>query len=281
VELQAGSANSGDFVDYFYHQRQMDASNGLQDLAITLILVGGSTLVAGYFISRFIADRAIKPVSEAYEKQKQFIANASHELKTPIAVIDSNIEAEISGKKQPSKWLSNIQSETGRMDKLVSELLMLSKLDARENLLTISKFDASEVVEKIVGTVEPLIKEKSIKLSQNNEKPLMIESDKDKIHQVMTILIDNAIKYTKDGGKIEISTTSNKKHVEFMVKNSHKAIPVEDITRLFDRFYQADSSHNNAGHGLGLAIAKAVTDSIGATIEVSQSKGFVSFTLTV
>jgi len=126
-----------------------------------------------------------------------------------------------------------------------------------------------------------LMKEKSIKFSQDNDKDLMIESDKDKVHQVMTILIDNAIKYTKDGGKIEISTKPAKKHVEFTIKNSHKAIPVEDIERLFDRFYQADSSHNSAGHGLGLAIAKAVADSIDAEIEVSQSKGFVSFTLTV
>jgi len=268
-----------EFNTYVDQQRQDDDARTLRSLAVTLILTGAATLTAGYFVSRYLADRAIEPVRQSYDRQKQFVVDASHELKTPLSVIDANIEAEMAGKKNPSKWLRNIQDETARMSGLVTDMLTLAKLDIVDESAKFVQFDASEIINQTIESIELLLEDKSLRLNVKLEKPLQVTSDAGKLRQIMTILLDNAVKYTKPGGKIEVVARSTGSGIEIAVKNSHKPLSEEDLSKLFDRFYQADESHSDKGYGLGLSIAKAAAEKIGAWLSVEQEKNTIVFRL--
>lgn len=273
--------NGADIREFITTQRKADADKALGDLAFILILTGGATLTAGFFVSQYLARRAITPVEEAYDRQRQFIADASHELKTPLAVIDASIEAELVSKKKPSKWLGNIQEETSRMNTLVANLLSLAQLDGTLQLAEKTTFDVSELLSKALRAVEPLIEAKSLKAIEKFEVPLEALGDKDKVAQIIMILIDNAIKYTTEGGMIELTTRQDENRVEIIIANSHEPIAEEKLARLFDRFYQADESHHDKGYGLGLAIAKSAAEKSGATLSVTQAGGMIQFTLSL
>lgn len=280
ISLPPERFSGSDFRDYIEKQRQADADRTLRELAVTLILTGAVTLLVGYFISKYLADRAIQPVEEAYERQRQFVADASHELKTPLAVIDANIEAELIDKKKPSKWLQAIQDETGRMNRLITNLLLLAELDTTA---TVSRaaFDVSDVAEKIFATTRPLAQSKLLTINKVLTKPLRVLSNEDAVQQIITIFIDNAIKYTANGGTIELTTARSDKNGVISVTNPHDFIPEEKLIRLFDRFYQIDESRHREGQGLGLAIAKSIAEHIGAGLEVTQSAEQITFTLSL
>jgi len=279
--FQAQRFGEPDIREFIAAQRKADADKALRDLASVLIITGGATLAAGFFVSQYLARRAIAPVEEAYYRQRQFIADASHELKTPLAVIDANLEAELIDRKRPSKWLDNIQEETGRMNTLVTSLLALAQLDAVDQPATKTTFDISEVVSKTAKATEPLFKAKSLQTTLKLKTPLEVYSDKDKITQIIMILIDNAIKYTAEKGSVELTTRQGEGTTEVIVANSHELIPEERLSRLFDRFYQADESHYEKGYGLGLAIAKSAAEKSGARLTVTQADGMIQFTLSL
>lgn len=282
VIIQSNHLTDSDFRNYIEEQRKADADRVLRELAIILILTGFATLTAGYFVSRYLADKAIKPVEEAYESQRQFIADASHELKTPLAVIDANIEAEIIGKKAPSQWLRNIQDETGRMNHLVASLLSLARLDETSTPVTKLEFDVSKVVTKVIAINKPLMTEKSLTLSKKIEKSIMATNNEECVRQIVAILLDNAIKYTDVKGTIEVVVAPIDQRATITIKNTHTPpIPGDKLARLFDRFYQADESHTGNGQGLGLAIAKRTAENIGAKLSVNQADGMVIFTLSL
>lgn len=281
IDVRFGVADRDSIQDYLDEQRQGHVDKTLRGLAATLLVTGSITLAAAYFVSRYVADRAIRPVREAYDKQKQFVADASHELKTPLAVIDSSIDAEMTDRKRPSKWLTNIQSETSRMNQLVGNLLTLARLESTGDDIAKKKFDVSKTVQKVVSSLTTLADEKRVSISLYIEKSLNANSNVDKFRQIVTILLDNAIKYTDRGGKIEVSTLSDGRRAEVVVSNTHTPLSDDELERLFDRFYQTDKSHQEKGYGLGLSIAKAAAEQIGAGLRVSQADGRISFTLTL
>lgn len=280
VSLPPERFSGSDFRDYIEKQRQADADKTLRELTVTLILTGTATLIVGYFISKYLADRAIQPVEEAYERQRQFVADASHELKTPLAVITASLEAELIDKKKPSKWLQAIQNETGQMSQLITNLLLLAGFDA-PSAISKATFDVSEAVEKTLTVTNSLARDKALIVHTELTKPLHVISNEAAVRQIITIFIDNAIKYTASGGSIELTTTRSDKNGVVSVTNSHDFIPEEKLARLFDRFYQIDESHRQGGHGLGLAIAKSIAENIGAGLEVTQSAEKITFALTL
>lgn len=264
---------------YIDEQRREFAEASLQRLLLILLTTGAITLTMVYFISRYMADRAVGAIENAYEKQRQFIADASHELKTPIAVISTNAEAALSDDKRPSKWLKNIKHESDRMGKLVNDLLSLAKLDNKPDQITTTDFDISETITEVMDSFEPFAKKKKIAFTHHPKQPLEVHSDEDRIRQLLTILVDNAVKYTESNGEINISSTISESHAMVSVVNTYKHTSKVEIEKFFDRFYQADTSHRNEGHGLGLSIAKNLAQQLGASLEASSSKGSIEFRL--
>ncbi|QCX32913.1 GHKL domain-containing protein [Caloramator sp. E03] len=236
----------------------------LSSMIYTFILVAFIMLIVIYFISRFFANKAIKPVKEAFEKQQQFITDASHELKTPLTVINTSVDVLLSNSSDTissqSKWLYYIKSESERMAKLTNDLLYLTQMDTSNNKMFFSNFNVSEIVENVILTMEAIIFEHNISLNYTIEPNLITFGNSDQIREVVMILLDNAIKYTNNSGSINVSLKKHNNNILLTVTNTGKGIPEEDLEKIFDRFYRIDKSRsrNSGGYGLGLAIAKAI-----------------------
>lgn len=250
--------------------------NYLTTLIYTFMLVAFGMLIVIYFISRVFANKSIKPVKEAFYKQKQFIADASHELKTPLAVINTNVDVLLSNSddkiSDQSKWLNYIKSESERMAKLTNDLLYLTQVDYSEVKMIFSDFNLSDTVENVLLTMEAVVFEKDITLESDIEQSLFTHGNAEQIQQVILILIDNAIKYTNSKGRIDVSLKKSHNTAILSVSNTGEGIAEEHINRIFDRFYRTDKSRarKTGGYGLGLAIAKAIVEHHHGKISVTS-----------
>ncbi|MCH1641353.1 HAMP domain-containing histidine kinase [Paenibacillus timonensis] len=238
----------------------------LTNLIYTFSAVGVGMLIALYFASRFFANRAIAPVKEAFDKQKQFIADASHELKTPLAIINTNADVLLANPEETisrqAKWLHYIKSETERMSKLTRDLLYLTEMDDAKATVLFSRFDLSEAVESVLLTMEAVIFEKELVLNYDIEPGLTAYGNPEQIKQVVMILLDNAAKYTNPQGEIALSLKKQHNEAVLALTNTGEGIPPEHLPRIFDRFYRTDASRarKQGGYGLGLAIAKSIVE---------------------
>lgn len=238
----------------------------LSTLNYTFAVVGLVMLVILFFTSRYFANRSIRPVREAFEKQKQFIADASHELKTPLTIINTNADVLLANKEdtiaQQAKWLHYIKSETTRMTKLTNDLLYLTEMDDSRTRKVHAKFNLSEAVENSILTMEAVIFEKQVQLDYDIDPGLMVNGSPEQIKQVIMILLDNAVKYTAPKGTVTVTLKKQHHETVLAVRNTGEGIAPEHLSRIFDRFYRADSSRarKQGGHGLGLAIAKSIVD---------------------
>lgn len=217
-----------------------------RDLLVTLIISGVMIEVAVLLVSYFLAEQAIKPVREAYESQKIFIANASHEIKTPLAAISANLEAaDITG----NKWIDNIERETEKLTVLNSELLTL----ARTDLVTsrpVESTNVAKILNDVVESYKPRLGQKKITQKISISKNIVI--NRGDLEQLIGIILDNALKYSKSKIIIEADEHS------ISISNDGATISNKDLPRVFDRFYQVDKSAD--GVGLGLSIAKSLAD---------------------
>ncbi|QSF44989.1 sensor histidine kinase [Paenibacillus tianjinensis] len=238
----------------------------LTNLIYTFSLVGVVMLIILYFTSRYFANRSIKPVKEAFDKQKQFIADASHELKTPLAIINTNTDVLLANEEDTifnqSKWLHYIKSETERMAKLTNDLLYLTEMDDSRTGMVHAPFNISEAVENNILTMEAVIFEKNVALEYDIEPNLTVQGNSEQIKQVVMILLDNAVKYTGPKGEVTLSLRRQYNDVVLAVTNTGEGIAPEHLTRIFDRFYRTDTSRarKQGGYGLGLAIAKSIVE---------------------
>lgn len=253
-----------------------DSYKTLDQLLMTFLLVGIAMLAMIYLISLFFANRAIRPIKASWEKQKQFIADASHELKTPLTIIRANADALLTNQEEPvkkqRKWLDYMQQEITRMEKLVNDLLVLAKTENTSIRTCYVPFHLSEVVNDVILSMEVIIFEKGFHLTHTIENNIMVKGDAEQIKQVVCILLDNAIKYTDQNGIIEISLKKAKGRVVFSIKNSGRGISQEELPKVFDRFYRTDPSRTkeSGGYGLGLTVARSIIQQHGGEI-VAQS----------
>ena len=258
----------------------IDNENTNSVLLKTLLISTGVLLLIELLIlliSTKLTNWIIKPVQESFDKQKQFIADASHELKTPLAVIMASSEA-LESNPDEKKWLENIRSESDRMNKLICDLLELAKSESIDDRSEFAVGNLSKTVEKSVLTFEGIMFEKGIALEDNIEDNIEIEMNEYKIKQLMSILIDNAIKHSESGGKITVEL-KKEKDIVISVSNTGEGIPKGDEERIFERFYRADEARNRNEnrYGLGLAIAKNIALSHNGTISASSENGVTTF----
>lgn len=239
--------------------------SGLQKATYALVLLGVLALIVATAIGHVMAGRAIIPLKEAYEKQKQFAADASHELRTPLAVVMASAELLLADKSIQNPFLreviEDLKSEVKKMSKLVSDLLTVARSDNNALKVKIQKLDLGKLLEQNVRMMTPLAEKKNIQLIGAEFRKVTIQGDEQKIKQLILILVDNAIKYTPNGGKVFVTLEeSDEDRVIFSVQDSGIGIAKEDQEKIFERFYRVDKvrSREMGGNGLGLSIATEI-----------------------
>ena len=272
-EALENNKESGFIGDYRYKVSEdedetlvvfVDCGRKLSDiLKVTLIsfAVGGGALAAVSLLIVLFSAKIVKPITDSYEKQKRFITDAGHEIKTPIAIINADrevLEAEV-GK---SDWLDDIGTQTKRLSDLTADLIFLSKMEevGKTGFLPFSLSDAcQETAEQFYAHAEADSKEYIIDI----EKGITFNGDEKSIRRLISVITDNAFKYSPEGGRVSVNLGKDNKSINLTVKNTCSEIPSDEVLEhLFDRFYRIDKSRNSesGGHGIGLSIAKAVVD---------------------
>lgn len=248
--------------------------NIMNKLKRTTVVVGIISIiflsVGAYFISGLI----VRPLKDTFEKQKQFISDASHELKTPLTVISTNADV-LSGEIGDNKWLNYIQDQAERMNVLVNDLLSLTRLENKSNNFIQTDFNLSQAVVNTALPFECQAFETNKNFVLNIDENISVYGSEQHIKQMAGIFIDNALKYSKDGGTVRVSLTKQDGKAVFSVYNTGTGVKEEDKYRIFERFYRSDESRNRStgGYGLGLAIAKSIIDKHKFKIEVENEEG--------
>ena len=236
--------------------------SGLQKTTYALLAAGFIALGIVTAIAYYMAGRAIIPLREAYEKQRQFAADASHELRTPLAVVMSSADLLLSDPSITSPFLKQIiedvKSEVKKMTKLVSDLLMVARSDNNALKMQWKKLNLGELLNQNVRIMRPLAGKKNIVLDAEDIVDINVDADEQKLKQVILILVDNAIKYTPEGGKVVVRFDGVfEEMARFSVMDTGIGIAPEDLERVFERFFRVDKARSRelGGNGLGLSIA--------------------------
>ena len=250
------------------------------------LLISAAALLAFYLISRFLARLSLRPVETAWEQQRQFVADASHELKTPLAVILANADIMAAHPSETvesqGKWLGYIREEAQRMRSLVEDLLFLAKSDAQKLPLNLQQVRLSELVTASLLSFEPVAFEAGVTLSENIAPGVSLSGDEGQLRRLAVILLDNAVKYAGEHGEVTVTLSEAQGKAQLTVHNTGPAIPPEQLPHLFERFYRADAARDreSGGYGLGLAIAQSIAQSHGGKISVaSDPKSGTTFTV--
>lgn len=242
----------------------------------------GFSAIAGYFL----AGKTLRPIEWTMNEQKQFIADASHELKTPLTSLQTSIEVTLRNKKltlrEAKSALKDNLDDIARLTNLTKGLLTLTSYQQNEDNVHFTTVDVGEVVNNVKDKLNPIAKNKRIKI-EVEETHAVMKADRDSLEKLFTILVDNAIKYSEKDGRINITLTTKGKHIVIKVKDNGIGIAKEEIPEIFNRFYQTDPARSgHDGFGLGLAIAKQIVDLHKGKISVISKIGKGStFTVTL
>jgi signal transduction histidine kinase len=260
-----------------------DLSNDISTmihLVVNCLVVGIGSLIAFFLISLYLANWALKPVAKSWESQRQFIADASHELKTPLTVILANTDI-LSAHRNDTievqyKWVEYIKAEATHMSGLVNDLLFLAKSDASKENAIVSEVNLSDLMWNCYLPFESIAFEQGKSLDADIESSIMIQGDAGKLKQLIMILLDNACKYTEINGSIIVRLYKKleKDKVYLSVNNTGVEIAPENLSHLFERFFCVEESRSRekGGYGLGLSIAKTITEIHHGKISVTSSK---------
>lgn len=274
-EVLEGSANRGYEDNYRFRRVALtdgtymlifvDAHNGLntsQTFLINSILVAVVSLAVLFFVLLLLSRRAVQPFIENVERQKRFITDAAHELRTPLAIISSDNDV-IEMTTEKTEWTESIRSQIHRMDNLIKDLIFMSKMEETQDKPTLSQVNLSRIVGEKVSDRRVSYEQKQIKIQPDIQSGVSCKGDEKNLGRVIEILLDNAVKYVNEGGVITLSLTSEGKKIHFFIENTCDEMPGGDLRRLFDRFYRADEARTHqtgakGGYGIGLSMADAI-----------------------
>lgn len=256
----------------------LDASSDLAamaELIVSSLFVGALALLAFFFVSLLLANFALKPVEAAWNRQKQFIADASHELKTPLTVILANQKILLSHPERSVRdelqWIENTQSEGDRMKALIDDLLFLAKSDGGDSKETLGEVNLSEIAQGCILSFASLAFESGVTLNDRLEQNVTLAGSEPKLRRLCGILLDNALKYANAHGVVDVELRAEGANALLSVHNTGTPIPEEELPHLFERFYRVDRARSTGGYGLGLSIAQSIVDAQGGKISVEST----------
>lgn len=254
--------------------------NGLQKATYSLAALAVLALAVAAGVGHFLAGKAIVPLIEAYEKQRQFAADASHELRTPLSVVMASADLLENDPSITSPFLkqviADVRDEVKKMTKLVSDLLFVARSDNQALKVKRSKVDLAAAADQTIRLMQPLADKKKISLLREGEESLVAKLDEQKMKQLLLILVDNAVKYTPEGGKVTVrilAPAAGKIRIE--AEDTGIGISKEDKEKIFDRFFRVDKARSRemGGNGLGLAIAQEIVNLHDGRINVESELG--------
>lgn len=244
------------------------------------LIFGGIALIAFYFLSVFLARKIVEPLEKSYKKQKQFISDAGHELKTPVSVVSANAEL-LSREIGENQWLNNILYENERMGMLVGQLLELARTESVTPQM--EHIDFSRLTQGEALPFESVAFEKGLRLICDAENDITVEGNSSQLKQLVSILLDNGIRHSINGDTVNLRLTKEHGYAVLSVINKGEEIPEEHRKQIFERFYRVDEARNGEDkhYGLGLAIAKSITEAHKGHIEVLCYNSLVEFKVTL
>lgn len=257
-------------------------SNDDTFLAKVRSLIGNSVaicavgIILSVWISSLVSRRLVKPIQEMLDEQHDFISDVSHELKTPLAVINANAEA-LESESGENKWVGSIKSESLRMSGLINELLAASRLEKSDSQNTFTRIDLSSIVNETVMTFDAMAFERGVIIDTNIHDGVFVEGNSEKLHRLAGILLDNAVKYVNKNGRITVDLYTRFANTVLEVANTGSYIEKDQAKKIFERFYRIDESRTTEGkyksYGLGLSIARTIVEEHGGNISVTSKRG--------
>ena len=269
----------------------LDRTDELSTLRrLLFILLGIFVLALGviFLLSILLSKWAVIPIEDAWNRQRVFFSNASHELKTPLTVINANLDVITSNPDdtiaKQGKWFGYIRCEAEKMSRLINEMLYLSREERTDNPPVMAELDLSEAAEGVCLAMEALAFERGKVISSDIESGIRVKGDREGLVRMINILIDNAVNHSSEHSDIIVSLKKSRKNkVRLTVSNKGTPIPPEELERIFDRYYRTDASRSSCsgGFGLGLAIAKAIAEKHGGSITAESDENRTAFTVTL
>ena len=262
-------------------------TSGWKQLALSLSIAGLGIVIAFAVIGYFLSNWALRPVKEAWESQRQFVADASHELKTPLTVMLANnsilLKHPDSTIASQSQWIESSEVEAVRMQGLINEMLELAQVESRAGAVR-ERMDFSDLVDGIGLQFESVAFERGCELECRIQEGIEVEGDENRLSKAVSTLVENALKYVDAGGRVDVELTRAGKNAQLAITNTGSVINEEDLPHIFDRFYRTDKARTSGagGFGLGLAIAREIAREHGGDIACkSDAASGTTFTMTI
>ena len=293
--MAESALESGSGTGYYgtYRWRVVESSGGITviflDCEENFTFRRATTMIAGTLCVLFpllitlifglFSKRAMKPFEENARRQRQFITDASHELKTPLAIISANAEV-LEYKAGQNEWIDNITGQTGHMAELIDDLLTLAKMDEYEGDPDLTEVNLTDLVQRKAADFAEVFRRKEVSVQTEITGEILLTANAKQLSMLLSILIENAAKYVTDGGKVRMTLYVSGKYAFFEIENTAMLEGGQDLEKLFDRFYRPDSSRNSktGGQGIGLSTARKIAELHGGSLTARRTEGGICFT---
>lgn len=271
----------GEYVGVIYTGMDLtDQHRVLQVYMVISIILSIIFLILAAFLGHYLTGKTMVPIMQSFARQREFVADASHELRTPLSILQSSIEVVESEEENQlndfsRQVLEDMKDEVGRMSKLVGDLLTLARADSGTLELNRESFDLRMVADQVARTLQPIVAKKEQTFTLTGDEMIPVFADRERITQLLYILLDNAMKYTPEKGGISLGIEASGKGIQIIVKDNGVGMTPQQAERIFDRFYRVDKgrSREMGGTGLGLSIANWIVTAHGGTIQVQSNVG--------